>query len=113
MATWPASLPQRPLRDSWQEVEGWGVIESPPDIGPVLTRPRFTATEKPRSAEFNLDSAQKAAMETFFRSDLAGGALPFDASWDGTSRSYRLVAAPTYRMRGIKWRVRLDAVVLP
>jgi hypothetical protein len=113
MATWPGSLPQYPLRDSWEETPGWGVIASPPDVGPVLTRRRFTATEQPRTAEFNLDATQKTAFKAFFETDLAGGAVPFDASWDGTVRSYRLTGPPIIRPRGVKWRVRLELAVQP
>jgi hypothetical protein len=113
MATWPGSLPAYPLRDSFQDTSSWGVISSDPETGPRITRPRFTATEQPRTAEFNLDETQKATLKAFVDSDLAGGALPFDASWEGSPQSYLLTSPPVYRSRGVKWRVRLELVVLP
>ncbi len=113
MATWPLDLPQHPLRDPWQETMGWGVISSQPDTGPAMTRRRFTAVEKPVSAEFNMKVAQRASFESFFEDELAGGALPFDAPWVGRVRTYRVVESPEWRTRGNQWRLRLTLMVQP
>lgn len=114
MATWPAELPQCLLRDSFEATEGWSVIMAPVE-GPPLSRRRYTAAPRPRAATCDLaDAAALAVWEAFFYTTIAGGALPFDAAFEGGAvREYMIVGAPSRTPSGEGWRLSLNLMRLP
>jgi hypothetical protein len=116
MPTWPASLPQYPIRDSYQEERPFPVVQAPVD-GPPLSRRRYTAAPVPVKVEFNFSPTQFAAWETFYNTYIARGALSFTAPLrDSTSltASYRIVGPPRERRLGAGWwRVSMDWIRLP
>jgi hypothetical protein len=78
MPTWPAALPQRPLRDGFQKsgpdntVIGFGT-----ESGPGKTRRRSTARTKPMQLTFRLDVDLVDDFEAFYEDELLDGALSF------------------------------------
>ena len=117
LASWPASLPQRPLADGFSETLPNLLVRSGTDIGPAKARRRTTAGVTRLKVAFRLSSAQLAAFRTFFAADLQGGALSF--SWthpvSGAVGSFRIVPPPAIEpiAAGVAWRVTLDLELLP
>src|SRR5690348_9781637 len=76
-----------------------------PDVGPQKDRRRSTASGANISAQFELNDTQRAALDTFYRTTLADGTLPF--TWthpvDGTSYSWKFQAPPTYSNKGFNY----------
>ncbi len=79
IAGWPASLPQRPRRGSWTGGPQDARRAFLPDIGPPIMRPSSTADVMiyPGAVFPNFSPAQRVTFETFWRNDIARGALPF------------------------------------
>lgn len=77
MATWPASLPQRPLQDGYSEELENVVISSGVDIGPAKKRRRTSAGVVKFSLSFLMTSTQLATFKTFFETDISYGAVKF------------------------------------
>ena len=69
--TWPASLPQKPLRDGFSEVGGVNVIRTPMDKGPARTR-RLSRLVKPIQVTFLMTKAQIVTLEDFVENTLFG-----------------------------------------
>jgi hypothetical protein len=93
MASWPASLPQKPLLGGWSWAPRDNRVSFQPDAGPAIERRRGTAVVHEYEARFPpLTKAQVAEFETFFEDTLVSGTLRY--SWDdpvsGESREWRL-----------------------
>lgn len=98
MATWPVTLPTKPLLSGNARTLPNVVIRTPNATGPVKVRRRTTAGEMPETYQYLLDSAAKReTFETFFNSTLAGGALTWTMTHPdlGTTRTFRFTAPPT------------------
>jgi len=78
MPTWPASLPQRPLKDGFQRQLGDAVVRSNPEHGPEQIRRRFTASEDTIAAQYKLTAAQWQTLLTFYKTTTKHGSLAFD-----------------------------------
>lgn len=78
MATWPSSLPQRPLQSGFGASLGSGRVSSQPEHGPRQYRRRFTTTEDPINATFRLTFDQWHDLKVFYRVTLSDGSLRFD-----------------------------------
>lgn len=78
MATWPSSLPQKPLAEGFAESSAPNVIRTENDAGPTNARRRYTVPVKRYQMRLLLTTAQVATFETFHESTLASGVLPFD-----------------------------------
>lgn len=107
MPTWPASLPQvLPKRLTESAVDGRESFQ--PDTGPPISARRFTATPRVISFELVLTVAQRATLETFYKTTLKEGALEFD--WTNPAAStgfagltyFSFVERPTYEWIGNK-----------
>ena len=99
MPTWPSSLPQKP--------EQQGFLESPPDltlatdmdVGPAKLRRRFTAGVRVFDFNVLLDNTQVDTLDSFYLTDVAGGALSFDLPDPRASSgtiSVRFIGPPQY-----------------
>jgi hypothetical protein len=121
MPTWPASLPQQPLIDGYQESTPNTLVRTQMDKGPDKVRRRFTAGTRTFAVQFLLDETQTATLETFIEDDLEGGALQFDHTHPrtGASVSFRIVpvsqdALVTYaNTGGVFYRVQMQLEILP
>lgn len=117
MPTWPATLPQSPEREGYTERPGNAVIRAAVD-GPQLTRRRYTAVPKGYTANFFLTSAELDTFQTFYETDLRGGALSYDWRERGIAanpvRQFLIVEEPTWTyLGGIYWRLTLQLIRLP
>lgn len=119
MPTWPATLPQRPLADGFEETGRDGVLRTRMDAGPPKTRRRTTAGSSRMRCTFRLTTAQRATFVTFVESDLAGGALAYDWLHPVTDSPIKVqidtdqgfVLNPIHR--GRRWLLHLPLEVLP
>lgn len=116
MPTWPAALPQYPIRSSYSETQPFPVIQAPVD-GPALSRLRYTAAPMPLSVEFSFSPTQFVVWEAFYLTEIKMGALSFTAPLRDSSvatAQYRVVGAPTQRRVGAGyWRVSMNWVRMP
>jgi len=106
-AQWPATLPQKPLANGFQEVLPNQVIGTQMDAGPKKLRRRFTAAVRPFAMTIKVRSALVETFDSFFVTDCAAGSLPFD--WvhprTGAASTYQFVAGqvPQYAPAGGDW----------
>jgi hypothetical protein len=78
MPTWPASLPQKPLVDGYEERTPSTLVRTQMDKGPDKVRRRHTAGTRTFAQQLELSGSQVSTLESFIDSDLDGGALQFD-----------------------------------
>ena len=79
MATWPGSLPQKPIHDGgYQETGPDLTLSTNMDDGPPKRRKYTTANTDILQLRFFFTSAQRATHDTFYRTTTNGGADPFD-----------------------------------
>ena len=78
---WPASLPQKPRRGTWNGGPRDFRRRFQPEIGPPIFRRGATAEVMAYSQVLfpNITAAQRTVWETFYNTTLSGGVLPF--SW--------------------------------
>lgn len=116
MATWPTSLPQRPLADSYSEAAEPSTIRTAMEIGPAKMRRRYTSEIKLFTMEFLMSTAQVATFETFFVTTLAAGSLTFDWINHRTDAAviYRFTARPTIQPQAPGyWLVSAELEITP
>ena len=115
-AVWPSALPQRVLAPGYDEQPPELTLRTPMDAGPAKVRRRFTAGPRPIRASVRLSMAQRQALDDFFVTVLAGGALPFDWSHPVTSASatFRFRSPPRITARtATLFDAALDLEILP
>lgn len=114
---WPATLPQC-LNVGYSEGLADGLIETPPDQGPPISRRRSSAAPRPLSGQMRMTRAQIAALRTFVDTTLLGGSLPFSFT-DPTAGGTLLVkfvkgSLPNWQQIGAGvYRVNISLTVLP
>jgi hypothetical protein len=94
MAVWPGALPDRFLVNGYREAMPESTIRTQMDAGPPKLRRRYTAAYRPIQGRIECNASQLAALDTFFVTTCANGALPFD--WINS----RTGAAATFQWRG-------------
>lgn len=109
---WPSSLPQRPLRTGWQEQPEDGVEAFQPDTGPGMTWERTGAVWVVAASQWRMTTAEVATFESFYRTTLKRGKLPFELAHPrlGTLHRWWLQRGegrPGYTLTpfGIRWTV--------
>jgi hypothetical protein len=81
------------------------------DAGEDFVRPRFTAVLDLHSGDMRLTTAQRATLETFFKTTLIQGSQWFDWSHQitGVAAEYRFLGPPTFRpLSGTDWQVEMQ-----
>lgn len=74
---WPKELQQNPNQNYTEEIDD-GVIRSKPDVGPTMSRPRFTRVRiKPKMSIWVNKNDYKIFMD-FYNIELIQGCLEFD-----------------------------------
>ena len=115
--TWPASLPQESLVEGFSEQAPNTLIRSQMEAGPAKVRRRFTSGPRNFDCQLYLSPAQVDALDAFYVSTLAGGALSFDWKHPRTQAAvtFRFVEPPNYKpvKRGAAWQAFLKLEVLP
>ena len=85
MPTWPLSLPE-PTRGTLNRVPRPNKIEPPIDVGPPMSRRRYTARLVDYSAQLFLSETQRQALDDFFHAECKDGNLTFDMTdWVGAA----------------------------
>jgi len=92
-ATWPSTLPSRPLSSSITWTAQDNRVSFEPDVGPPIDRQRGTAKTYDFDVKFPaITAAQVGYFETFFHTTLASGALHY--LWadpvSGTSAKWKI-----------------------
>lgn len=79
MPSWPGTLPDFVLTQGYQEgFATGGLLRTEMETGPAKRRNRFTASPRNLDVTLTLTSAQVDAFDSFYETDLAGGAASFD-----------------------------------
>lgn len=118
MPTWPASLPQKPLVDSYSEEPKSRILRSEMDAGPPKTRQRFTAGVTNIPVAMTLSIAQLDTFETWFNADIQGGSLQFDMPHPRKDEVVAMMIVPPYQLTPIGagseyWRLSMALEVQP
>ncbi|WP_396189386.1 hypothetical protein [Flavobacterium sp.] len=114
--TWPASLPQKPLANGYNEGFQDTVIRSKVESGASKARQRYTRLRKLVDVAFQMNTAQKATFETFL-STIGGGAHAYN--WPhpltGTAQVVQMtgpVTGPKYLAPNI-WQISFQLEIMP
>lgn len=75
---WPATLPQYFQQSGYNEGNVDNVIETKMTTGPSKARPKSTEALLPVSGNMLMTTTQKNTFDTFYKTDIAFGALPFN-----------------------------------
>lgn len=106
-SSWPGTLPQTPQFGGFDETPQRNVAAFLPDVGPSKQRRRSTATGSICAAQFEVSDAQRATLDTFYRTTLSDGTLPF--TWNhpitGISSTWTFEDAPTYSNKAYNYHV--------
>jgi hypothetical protein len=116
MASWPSSLPEALLVQGYGEQPKPGTVRTGVDVGPSLTRPRFSARTTNIAGQVELTTTQAATLETFHDSTLSQGAVAFDWTHPrtGASVQMRFLEPPSIQpIGGGAWLASLSLEVLP
>ena len=73
--TWPATLPQHPLRNSYSTMKGDGRVITPMEQGAPRARRLYANVPRSFSAKYAMTLAQWSTFNTFWDSTLVGGTL--------------------------------------
>jgi hypothetical protein len=116
MATWPGTLPAKPLDEGYSEDVPNTLVRTEMDAGPAKVRRRFTAGVRKFNVSFILTTAQIATLDTFFVTDTNAGADQF--TWDHprteVTGSFRFISPPKYSSAGgTHWKVSFQLEKLP
>lgn len=114
MPTWPANLPQWVLADGYREEPPELLAETGMDAGPPATRRRFTAGVTTLGCRVPLTSAEKLALDAFFKDELKSGARPFEMLHPASGESVNCrMRRPVYSTRGAIFLADFELLVLP
>lgn len=93
MDTWPVGLQQKLETAGFQKTMGNTRIASDNDVGPRKVRSRFTDAVDNYTCQITLDFDDVATFETFYKTTLGNGSLPFlfTDSFTGLSTTFRFV----------------------
>ena len=97
MATWPVSLPQKPLAQGYQSTYRPSYAEFVPDAGPIHKISRSTTQIVTEQWAFLLESvADLITFQDFYKDDLSGGVLPITLNnpITGVSTDYTIIGDP-------------------
>lgn len=117
-AAWPATLPQRFLRNGNQHTLADGRIMSDTDTGPPKSRPRSTAVPDSFSGSMRMTGAQWAALLAFGDSELQRWSLPFTIpapdGGDDWLVMFKQGGKPSRaNIGGDRWNVSMTLLILP
>jgi hypothetical protein len=116
MGSWPATLPQELIEDSFEETMQSLIISTDMEVGPPKTRKRLTANFTPIKGSIIVTKAQRAIFLTFFHSTIAGGAIKF--TWEhpitGSTVKMKIIGPPKITpLGGDYFKIDMDLHILP
>lgn len=113
--TWPDTLPQNLLMDSYEETAPDVLIKSNMETGPAKVRRRVTASVRPVKGHQIMTQEQLGIFKAFFNDTLYGGSMRF--TWtdptDDDPVEMRFVDAPTWSSQDGYYRVSMNMEILP
>lgn len=114
---WPATLPQCFIV-GYSDGEGDSLVETQPDMGPPSSRSRSTSVVRPLSGAMRMTKAQIAILDTFYKTTLVRGSLPFnftDPTFGGTILvKFPKGSQPTWQQSSPgMYRVNVSLSILP
>lgn len=89
MDSWPGSLPTRPLEDAYEETWRDSQVRSSIEGMPLVQRQRSPGYSKSMSVTFEFTNTQLEAFQSFYRTTLGFGAIPFSWTHPRTGASIR------------------------
>lgn len=115
MPTWPASVPQRPLQESYSRDPQGNVLHSEMDAGPGQSRRLFTAKAMYFTLPWLMDKTQLDTFEAFWENDIADGSVPFDMPHPETGATVQAIPLGRYSVKAAEgfWNVQFRVAVLP
>lgn len=116
MATWPATLPQKPLDTGYSEKAANNAIRSKMEVGPAKSRRRISAGVREHKMQFLMTWAQIETFLTFYEDTLLSGSISY--TWlhprTGVSGSWRIKAVPEWTpSTPLEFVVPLELELLP
>jgi len=105
--TWPLTLPQSFLVESFAEEAPDNIIRSAMDSGPSKARKRYSATVTPFSGHMIMTQAQYLIFKDFFRNTISDGAFSFQMTdyVNGGTMEVRFRDKPTANFLGTVWDI--------
>ena len=96
---WPTTLQQYVNTDSFSYQKGSTTLKSDVDVGPSKIRRRFTKSVDTMSASIWLTADEYTTFETFYNTEVAGGATAFNFNHPITNATLlvRFANEPNYR----------------
>ncbi len=105
MATWPATLPQEPMEQGYNEVAPDNILRTQMDVGPAKLRRRTLSNTRPVTISLRLSAAQIEILDAFYMTDLVSGSQTIQ--WvhprTGVSKDLRFTAPPQYLESSDGW----------
>lgn len=116
MDTWPVGLQQKLDSESFEKKFGSTSTRSDMDTGPAKVRSRFTDAVDNYGCSILLDFSEYNTLQTFFKTTLNNGTLPFlfVDPFTETEETFRFVEPPSIRaLGGRTFRVSMTWEKLP
>lgn len=110
------TLPNRPITQGYSEEPTENTLRQKMSSGPAKSRRRFTAVSTMINCQLNLTPAQKAVLNTFYKTTTKSGSLEFEwINWDDdTTADYRFTAPPrVVSVEGSQFFIQLSLERLP
>lgn len=114
--TWPVSLPQSPLEDSYGETPDYGVMATEMECGPKRQRRRSSAATEPRTVRYILDAGQRRTLRAFLEANAGRSFWWPDSAEGGEYRYVRPRAGSEAQIApagGLYWYATLTLEVWP
>ncbi len=115
METWPTTLPQWVLQEQYSEWYKDPVIRTEMDAGPTKERLRYTAVPQVFTISIVVTQDQMNAFETFYKNNIAFGALPFEWRHPRTQsvETCKIISQYTSVAHGMDFIVSFEMEILP
>lgn len=106
MDNWPSQLQQKLEEAGFEKRFGSTVVASEMDVGPAKVRQRYTRSVDPYTCQITLDMDEVEIFETFYKTTLGGGTLPFlfDDPFTGDETAFRFVPGTEPSLRPLGGR---------
>lgn len=107
MDNWPVSLQQKMDVAGFQKRLGNTRVSTDMDVGPAKVRSRFTDAVDGYECQVLLDFSEVATFETFYKTTLGNGSLPFlfDDPFTLTATAFRFIPGQDPIIRPLGGRV--------
>ncbi len=116
MATWPVTLPQNVLVKGFSETLPDLVLRTPMESGPAKSRRRLSYNVRVIPCYIIVTQAQAAIFDTFYNTDLEGGALSFDwvSPRTGVAASLHFTGVPKLTaLSNQDWEIFMPLEIMP